>query len=39
MSKSVVTKLLYEAQAHIVTVEVKSGEVFRGYLQNADVKY
>ena len=29
-------KLLHEAKHHIVTVEMKSGELFRGYLADAE---
>jgi small nuclear ribonucleoprotein D3 len=30
-------KLLYEAKHHIVTVEMKTGELYRGYLADAEV--
>ena len=29
-------KLLYESKHHIVTVEMKTGEMFRGYLADAE---
>jgi small nuclear ribonucleoprotein D3 len=32
-------KLLYEAKHHIVTVEMKTGELFRGYLADAEVSF
>lgn len=32
MSISVPVKLLYEAENNVVTIEIKSGEMFRGYL-------
>jgi small nuclear ribonucleoprotein D3 len=28
-------KLLYESKHHVVTVEMKTGEMFRGYLADA----
>ena len=35
MSISAPIKLLYEAENNVVTVEIKNGEVFRGYLMEA----
>ena len=32
MSIGVPVKLLHEAEGHIVTVEIKTGEVYRGHL-------
>lgn len=29
-------KLLHEAENHVVTVELKSGELYRGYLMEAE---
>ena len=37
MSIGVPIKLLHEAENHVVTVEVKSGELYRGYLIEAEV--
>ena len=39
MSIGVPIKLLHEAENHVVTVELKTGELFRGYLMEAEVKY
>jgi len=36
MSIGVPIKLLHEAENHVVTVELKSGEFFRGYLMEAE---
>ena len=36
MSISVPIKLLHEAESHVVTIEIKSGEMFRGYLMEAE---
>ena len=33
---SVPIKLLHEAESHVVTIEIKSGEMFRGYLMEAE---
>ena len=30
-------KLLYEAKEHVITVEIKTGEMLRGYLREAEV--
>jgi hypothetical protein len=38
MSIGIPVKLLHEAENHIVTIEIKTGELFRGYLTEADVK-
>lgn len=38
MSIGVPIKLLHEAENHVVTVELKTGELFRGYLMEAEVK-
>ena len=35
MSISAPIKLLYEAENNVVTVEIKTGELFRGYLMEA----
>ena len=35
MSISVPIKLLYEAENNVITIEIKSGEMFRGYLMEA----
>ena len=32
-------KLLHEAENHVVTVELKSGELYRGYLTDVEVTY
>ena len=37
MSIGVPIKLLHEAENHVVTVELKTGELFRGYLMEAEV--
>ena len=39
MSIGVPIKLLHEAENHVVTVELKTGELFRGYLMEAEVYY
>jgi len=39
MSIGVPIKLLHEAENHVVTVELKTGELFRGYLMEAEVSY
>ena len=39
MSIGVPIKLLHEAENHVVTVELKTGELFRGYLMEAEVPY
>ena len=36
MTIGVPIKLLHEAENHVVTVEVKSGELYRGYLMAAE---
>ena len=36
MSIGVPIKLLHEAENHVVTVELKSGELYRGYLMEAE---
>lgn len=36
MSISVPIKLLHEAENHVVTIELKTGEMFRGYLMEAE---
>ena len=36
MSIGVPIKLLHEAEQHVITVEVKSGELLRGYLTEAE---
>lgn len=36
MSIGIPVKLLHEAENHIVTIEIKTGELFRGYLTEAD---
>uniref|UniRef100_A0A7S0HZ17 Small nuclear ribonucleoprotein Sm D3 n=1 Tax=Hanusia phi TaxID=3032 RepID=A0A7S0HZ17_9CRYP len=36
MSIGVPVKLLHEAESHIITVELKSGELYRGTLQEAE---
>ena len=37
MSIGVPVKLFHEAKEHVITVELKSGELFRGYLLEAEV--
>ena len=37
MSVGVPIKLLHESENHIVTIELKTGELFRGYLTEAEV--
>ncbi len=32
-------KLLHEAQNHVITIEVKTGELYRGYLTEAEVNF
>jgi len=39
MSIGVPIKLLHEAANHVVTIEVKTGELYRGYLTEAEVIY
>jgi small nuclear ribonucleoprotein D3 len=36
MSIGVPIKLLHEAENHVVTVELKTGELYRGYLMEAE---
>lgn len=36
MSIGVPIKLLHEAENHVITVELKNGEVYRGYLVDAE---
>eukprot|EP01061_Rhynchopus_euleeides_P027685 TRINITY_DN45007_c0_g1_i1.p2 TRINITY_DN45007_c0_g1~~TRINITY_DN45007_c0_g1_i1.p2 ORF type:complete len:102 (+),score=23.78 TRINITY_DN45007_c0_g1_i1:201-506(+) len=36
MSISIPVRLLHEAEGHTVTVEMLSGEVYRGFLQDAE---
>lgn len=38
MSIGVPVKLLHEATNHVVTIEVKTGELYRGYLTEAEVQ-
>lgn len=38
MSVGVPVKLFHEAENHIITIEVKTGELYRGYLTEAEVK-
>lgn len=37
MSIGVPVKLFHEAKEHVITVELKTGELFRGYLLEAEV--
>lgn len=37
MSIGLPVKLLHEAQNHVITIEVKTGELYRGYLTEAEV--
>ena len=37
MSIGIPLKLLHEAETHVVTIELKTGELFRGYLVSAEV--
>ena len=37
MSVGVPVKLFHEAENHIITIEVKTGELYRGYLTEAEV--
>ena len=37
MSIGVPIKLLHEAENHVITVELKNGELYRGYLTEAEV--
>ena len=37
MSVGVPIKLLHEAANHVITIEVKTGELYRGYLSEAEV--
>ncbi len=39
MSIGLPVKLLHEAENHIVTIEMKTGELFRGYLTEAEVTF
>jgi small nuclear ribonucleoprotein D3 len=39
MSIGLPVKLLHEAQNHVITIEVKTGELYRGYLTEAEVIY
>ena len=39
MSVGVPIKLLHEAANHVVTIEVKTGELYRGYLSEAEVYF
>jgi small nuclear ribonucleoprotein D3 len=36
MSISVPIKLLHESVGHVVSIELKTGELYRGYLVNAE---
>jgi len=36
MSIGVPIKLLHEAESHVVTIELKNGEMYRGYLMDAE---
>ena len=36
MSIGIPIKLLHEAEQHVITVELKSGELYRGYLTDAE---
>jgi small nuclear ribonucleoprotein D3 len=36
MSIGVPVKLLHEAESHVVTIELKSGELYRGALHEAE---
>ena len=36
MSIGIPIKLLHEAELHVVTVELKTGELYRGYLMEAE---
>jgi small nuclear ribonucleoprotein D3 len=36
MSIGVPIKLLHEAENHVITVETKSGELYRGFLMDAE---
>jgi small nuclear ribonucleoprotein D3 len=38
MSVGVPVKLLHEGEGHIVTIELKSGEIYRGTLLEAEGK-
>ncbi len=37
MSIGVPIKLLHEAENHVVTIELKNGELYRGYLSDVEV--
>ena len=37
MSVGIPVKLFHEAENHIITIEVKTGELYRGYLTEAEV--
>ena len=39
MSLGVPLKIMHEAVHHIVTVELKTGELFTGYMAEAEVSY
>lgn len=39
MSVGVPIKLFHEAENHIITIEVKTGELYRGYLTEAEVSF
>ncbi len=39
MSIGLPVKLLHEAQNHVITIEVKTGELYRGYLTEAEVLF
>ena len=36
MSIGLPIKILHEAEQHVITVELKSGELYRGYLVDAE---
>ena len=36
MSIGIPIKLLHEAEQHVITVELKSGELYRGYLTDVE---
>ena len=38
MSIGVPIKLLHESENHVVTIEIKSGDLYRGYLTEAEVR-
>lgn len=39
MSIGLPVKLLHESQNHVITIEVKTGELYRGYLTEAEVSH